>query len=96
MFKCLAADRQSQRDTVLTLKPSVIPNSKYIITESDWNCLNIFACFFYYNHQVHRDFLSTLYILQCKQWSKQAVVIALRVPAELTRQVSSSGLTKGS
>jgi hypothetical protein len=36
---CLAADRQGQRDTKLTLTPSVIPNSNYIIMLSDWNCL---------------------------------------------------------
>jgi hypothetical protein len=28
---CLAADRQGQRDTRHTLKPSVIPNSNYVI-----------------------------------------------------------------
>jgi hypothetical protein len=32
---CLAADRQGQRDTRLTLTPSVIPNSNYIIMVSD-------------------------------------------------------------
>jgi len=34
--------------TRLTLTPSVIPNSNYIIMVSDWNCLKycIFACFF--------------------------------------------------
>jgi hypothetical protein len=44
----LAADRQGQGDTRLTLTPSVIPNSNYIMMVSDWNCLKycIFACFF--------------------------------------------------
>jgi hypothetical protein len=35
MPNCLAADRQGQGDTRLTLTPSVIPNSKYIIMVSD-------------------------------------------------------------
>jgi hypothetical protein len=58
---CLAANRQGQWDTKLTLTPSVIPNSNYVIMVSDGNCL-IFACFLYCNHQLHRDFLITLYI----------------------------------
>jgi hypothetical protein len=32
---CLAADRQGQGDNRLTLTPSVIPNSNYVIIESD-------------------------------------------------------------
>jgi hypothetical protein len=32
---CLAADRQGQRYTRLTLTPSVIPNSNYVIMVSD-------------------------------------------------------------
>jgi hypothetical protein len=32
---CLAADRQGQEDTTLTLTPSVIPNSNYVIMLSD-------------------------------------------------------------
>jgi hypothetical protein len=32
---CLAADRQDQGDTRLTLTPSVIPNSNYVIMVSD-------------------------------------------------------------
>jgi hypothetical protein len=32
---CLAAERQGQGDTRLTLNPSFIPNSKYIIMVSD-------------------------------------------------------------
>jgi hypothetical protein len=42
---CSAADRQGQGDNRLTLTPSVIPNSNYVIMVIDWNCLNIFACF---------------------------------------------------
>jgi hypothetical protein len=58
---CLAADRQDQGDTRVTPTPSVIPNSKSVITVSDWNCLKYFACFLYCNHQVHRDFLISRY-----------------------------------
>jgi hypothetical protein len=58
---CLAADRQGQGDTSLTLTPSVIPNSNNVIMASDWNCLKYF-CFLYCNHQVHRDFFITLYM----------------------------------
>jgi hypothetical protein len=32
---CLAADRQGQGDTRLTLMPSVIPKSNYVIVVSD-------------------------------------------------------------
>jgi hypothetical protein len=57
----LAADRQGQGDTRLTLMPSVIPNSNYIFMVSDWNCLNYFCVYLYCNNQVHRDLLITLY-----------------------------------
>jgi hypothetical protein len=46
----------------LTLTPSAIPNYNYVIMVSDWNCINIFACFLQCNHHVHRDVLSTLYL----------------------------------
>jgi hypothetical protein len=46
----------------LTVTPSVIPNSNYVIVVSDWNCLKYFCVFLYYNRQVHRDFLITLYM----------------------------------
>jgi hypothetical protein len=58
---CLTADRQGQGDTRLTLTPSVIPNSNYVIMVSDWNCLKCVCAFLYCNHQVHRDILITLY-----------------------------------
>jgi hypothetical protein len=58
---CLAADRQGQGDTRHSLTPSVIPNSNYVIMVSDWNCLKYFCVFLYCNHQVHREFLITLY-----------------------------------
>jgi hypothetical protein len=54
-------DRQGQRNTTLTLTPSVIPNYNCVIMVSDWNCLKYFSVFFYCNHQVHRYFLITLY-----------------------------------
>jgi hypothetical protein len=57
---CLAADRQGQGDTRLTLTPSAIHNSNYVIMESDWNSFKYF-CVFLYCNQVHRDFLITLY-----------------------------------
>jgi hypothetical protein len=65
MFKVSPADHQGQGDTRLTLTPSVIPNSNYVIIVSDWNCLKYFCLFFFFwycNHQVHREFLITLYL----------------------------------
>jgi hypothetical protein len=59
---CLAADRQGQGDSRLTLTPSVIPNSNCVIMVCDWNCLKYFYLFLCCNHQVHRDFFITLYI----------------------------------
>jgi hypothetical protein len=60
---CLAADRQGQEETRLTLTSSVIPNSNYDIMVSDWNCLKYFEFFFLYcNHQVTQIFFITLYI----------------------------------
>jgi hypothetical protein len=44
--ECLAADRQDQGDTRLTLTPSVIHNSNYVTMVSDWNCLKYFFLFF--------------------------------------------------
>jgi hypothetical protein len=58
---CLAADRQGQGDTRLTLTPSVILNSNYVIMVSDWNCLKCFCVFLYFNHQVHRLFDHPVY-----------------------------------
>jgi hypothetical protein len=43
---CLAADRQGQGDTRLTLTPSVIPNSNYVFMVSDRNCLKYFCVFY--------------------------------------------------
>jgi hypothetical protein len=45
--KCVPEDRQGQGDTRLTLTPSVIPNSNYVIMVSDWNCLKCFCVFFF-------------------------------------------------
>jgi hypothetical protein len=55
------ASLQGRGDTRLTLTPSVIRNSNYVIVESDWNCLKYFCVFQYCNHHVHRDFWVTLY-----------------------------------
>jgi hypothetical protein len=44
---CLVADCQSQGDTKLTLKPSIIPNSNYVIMVSDWNSLKNVCVFFF-------------------------------------------------
>jgi hypothetical protein len=60
---CLAADRQGQGDTRLTLTPSVIPHSNYVIMVSDWNCLKYDCVFLYCNHRVHRDVLICIYCL---------------------------------
>jgi hypothetical protein len=62
MFKVSPASLQTFIHTRLTLTPSVIPNSNYVIMVSDWNCLKYFCLFLYCNHQVHREFLITLYI----------------------------------
>jgi hypothetical protein len=43
---CLVADRQGHGDTRLTLTPSVIAYSNYVIMVSDWNCLKYFCVFF--------------------------------------------------
>jgi hypothetical protein len=62
MFRVSPASLQTFIGTRLTLTPSVIPNCNYVILVSDWNFLKYFCVFFYCNHQVHRDFLITLYI----------------------------------
>jgi hypothetical protein len=45
MFKVSRASLQTFIDTRLTLTPSVIPNSNYVIMVSDWNCLKYFCVF---------------------------------------------------
>jgi hypothetical protein len=62
MSKVSPASLQTFLDTRLTLTPSVISNSNYVIMVSDWNCLKYFCVFLYCNHQVHRVFLITLYV----------------------------------
>jgi hypothetical protein len=47
MFKASPAILQTFTDTRLTLTPSVIPNSTYVITVSDWNSLKYFCMFFF-------------------------------------------------
>jgi hypothetical protein len=46
MFILSPASLQGQGDTRLTLTPSVIPASNYVIMVSDWNCLKYFCMFF--------------------------------------------------
>jgi hypothetical protein len=46
MFKVSPASLQTFIDTRLTLTPSVIPNSNYVIMVSDWNSLNCFLLSF--------------------------------------------------
>jgi hypothetical protein len=55
MFKLSPASLQNLRDTRLTLTPSVIPNSKYVIMVIE-NFKNIFAFLLCCNHQVDREF----------------------------------------
>jgi hypothetical protein len=43
---CLAANRQGQGDTRLTLTPCVIPYCNYFTMVSDCNCLKYFCIFF--------------------------------------------------
>jgi hypothetical protein len=80
----LAADRQGQGDSRLTLTPSVIPNSNYVIIVSDLNCLKYFGVFLYCNRQVHRKFFISLYILYSYEYFEQyctvlhAVCLALQ------------------
>jgi hypothetical protein len=46
MFIVSLSSLQTFIDTRLTLAPSVIPNSNYVIMVSDWNCLTYFCAFF--------------------------------------------------
>jgi hypothetical protein len=48
-------------DRVQYSTPAVILNSNYVIMLSDWNSLKYFCMFLYCTHQVHKDFLITLY-----------------------------------
>jgi hypothetical protein len=51
MFKVSPAGLQTFIDTRLTLTPSVIPNSNYVIMVSDRNCLKYICVFLYCNRQ---------------------------------------------
>jgi hypothetical protein len=62
MFKVSPASLQTFIDARLTLTPSVIPNSNYVIMVSYRNCLKYFCLFLYCNHQVYRYSLITLYV----------------------------------
>jgi hypothetical protein len=51
-----------QRNIRLTLTPSVIPNSNYVIMVSDWNFIKCFYVFFLYcSHQVAETFDRPVY-----------------------------------
>jgi hypothetical protein len=79
MFKVSPASLQTFIDTRLTLTPSVIHNSNYVIMVSDWNCLKYFCMFFLYcNHQVHRDFWSP-----CTSVWYRVIPMAARCKAKL-------------
>jgi hypothetical protein len=52
----LSPHRQGQENTRPTLKPSIIPNSYYVIKVSDWNCLIYFCVFLYGNNQIRETF----------------------------------------
>jgi hypothetical protein len=68
MFKVSPASLQTFIDTSncvledirLTLTPSIVHNSNYVIMLSDWNGLKYICVFLYCNRQVHRDILITL------------------------------------
>jgi hypothetical protein len=68
---CLAADRQGQGGTRLTLTPSVIHNSNYVIMVNDWKCLKYFCVFLDYNYQVHRVILHIAVLRQGTVHAKQ-------------------------
>jgi hypothetical protein len=54
MFEVSPTSLQGQGDTRLTLMPSVIPNTNYVIMVSDWNCLKRICVFLFCNHRMHR------------------------------------------
>jgi hypothetical protein len=61
---CLAADRQGQGDTGLTLTPSVIPNSNYVIMVSDRNYLKYFClCFVLYSTGTQRILIALYFCM---------------------------------
>jgi hypothetical protein len=67
MLEVSPASLQTFIDTPNTLTPSIIPNSNYVIVASDWNFWKYFCVFFSFNHQIHRDFMITLYkIMWCQ------------------------------
>jgi hypothetical protein len=63
MFKVSPADCWSHGVTRLALTASVIRNPNYVIMVTE-TVENIFVCYLYCNHQVHRDFFITLYHLE--------------------------------
>jgi hypothetical protein len=77
-IKVQSVPRQSPDIYWLTLTPSVLPNSNYVIMVSDWNRLKYFCVFLYCNHQVRRDFLTTLYVLQTPKLLSNGLTDRLR------------------
>jgi hypothetical protein len=47
--------RRQRVNTRLTLTPSVIPNSNYVIVVSDWNCLKYFCLFLFISFRIWRN-----------------------------------------
>jgi hypothetical protein len=75
MFKVFPASLQTFVDTRLTLTPSLMPNSNYVIMVSDLNYLKYFCLFFSYcNYQVHRHFFITLYTVCVRRLSRDLCV----------------------
>jgi hypothetical protein len=71
---CLAADRQGQGHTRLTLTPSFIPNSKYVIMVSDCNCLK-YVCVFFFT-----------VIITCTETFDHTVYIYIHIPSLGTKR----------
>jgi hypothetical protein len=61
MFKVFPASLQTFIDTPNCVLEDRVQCTNNVIMVSDWNCLKYFCVFLYCNHQVHRDFLITLY-----------------------------------
>jgi hypothetical protein len=60
MLKMSPVILQTFIDTRLTLTPSVIRNSNYVITVSDWKCLKYFCLFFVLHSSGAQRLLATL------------------------------------
>jgi hypothetical protein len=91
-FDCLAADLQGQGDTRLTLTPSVIPNSNYVIMVSDWNCLKYFCiviircietfwspCILCLQNNNFQTFITTNIFMPCSPYIFDVAKITLKI-----------------